>query len=177
MDDNLTAEHRFSSVPYYALRILPLVVLVVTGISLWDHPDRELLYTFSVNQSCLPDSCISIYSIELGNTGKSDIPQLSLRLHADAVQDAIIQPTVRRFGKLPMPAESTRMEGYSELRFGPVERGKNVVVTFAKQSSSRSVLAESDVISSIDAGGTPILHGDPNATRFGRVLAGIGELL
>ena len=173
--------------PHTMLRFL-FWVLVITVTVLFLNgtlptpgiADEEVVYDAPPPiASCSATGCIAVYSLDVGNVGRSPQKAVRVRLRAGSVDNPVIAPTVRRgLSNAPVEAPEDERSGVVVLPLGPLDAEERMTLVFALHAPSRDAVVGWDrvlvgVEPSVGAG----RPGDAGELTMGRVVHAAGRVV
>lgn len=151
------------------------LILATGGVSIFALPDHEVLYSPQPPLvSCISSGCISIYVLEVGNTGREIQEHVRVRLRAEAVRSPMLPPTVRTFGKVDRHVD-VRDDG--EVRIydlGPVKPQERIELQLVYRDPDRGPHRDwLQMLVAVDAARGEVRQGNPGGVLLGRFLYAI----
>jgi hypothetical protein len=156
----------------WVLIVVGGLALARGGASIFSRPEQEVLHSaYTLPPTCLSSGCITIYTLTVGNTGSEDQEQVRVRLHAAALQTAILPLTVRTFGKVERPFALSEEAGVRTYALGRLRPGDRVELSFALRTASPAAAPPWDaILAGVEPAHGTARAGDPAAVSLGRLL-------
>lgn len=154
-------------------------IAFLMGISYFSIPSQEVHFSAGMPRySCHPREvdapCLNAFTLEIGNTGKDDIPAVDLIFNSQIVNDAVMGPQVRNFGISKRKVKITDNGEDYIVALGRLKVQKRVKVTIMIDSRKLGFDPEwDDVLLKISSPGTKVKQGSPAIKTFMRVIYGI----
>ena len=114
----------------WTVLVLAVLVLLLTGISLFRTPAYEITYSSRWMAMPAGDGRNAVMcTIEVGNTGR--MPQENVRIHflRSVLDHAVVPPSARNFGVTDRPLNVSRAGARATLELGPLDPEKRVTVS------------------------------------------------
>jgi hypothetical protein len=118
--------------------LVGLVVAVLDGaLPMPGVADEEIVYTTDVPVStCGTSGCIVVYTLEVGNVGRSTQENVRVRLKSDALASPVVAPTVRRSSEATAAATANDRPGVDIVPLGRLAPEERVALVFALRAGS-----------------------------------------
>jgi hypothetical protein len=145
-------------------------VLATGGVSIFSLPDNEVLYDPQPPMVvCTASGCISMYVLEVGNTGRQVQEHVRVRLRTAALRAPIMPPTVRNFGKVDRPV-SVRDDGDARIYdLGRVKPQERIELQLVYRDPDRNTHRDwQQMLVSVEAAAGEVRQGSPAVTTLGR---------
>jgi hypothetical protein len=142
--------------------------------------DEEVVYdTPPPIASCTATGCIAIYSLDVGNVGRSPQKAVRVRLRAGAIDDAVIVPTIRRaMTNAAVAPEVDERSGVVVLPVGTLDPEERVTVVFALHATARDAVKGWDrVLVGVEPSAGAGRPGDAGELTMGRVVHAAGRVV
>lgn len=160
-----------------------LLVLAAAGFTLNANvpipgiPAEEVVFaTTPAVTTCGPSGCIAVYTLEIGNVGRSAQDSVRVRLRSDAVAAPVIAPTVRRASGSTVVAATDDRPGVDTVALGSLAPEERVALVFAVRAPARdAVLGWDRVLVSVEPSAGSAHPGDVGALTVGRVVHALGR--
>jgi hypothetical protein len=151
------------------------LVLVTGGISIFSIPDHEVLYDARPPLvTCMTSGCVSIYTLEVGNTGREMQDDVRVRLRRDAIREPILPPSVRTFGKVDRRVGVRDEDDVRIYDLGPVRPQERIELQLVYQDHDRSARRDwQRMLVSVEAAQGEARRGNPGGVLLGRLLYAI----
>ncbi|OGV60269.1 MAG: hypothetical protein A2283_08910 [Lentisphaerae bacterium RIFOXYA12_FULL_48_11] len=150
---------------------LAAFVLLMSGISLFDTPAYEILYSpMRMEMKANEKGELSVfYSIETGNTGTKTQEYVKMRFSRSAMDHVLVQPYARNFGVTPRSILMTNERTTIIIDLGTLESEKRVKLSFMLSYPKGQVPHKWDdlFLGAVPAKGKAKC-GDPGMTLVGR---------
>lgn len=163
----------------WALIAAGLVGLLGGGASIFSQPDHETLYGPEPPMvTCLKSGdCIALYTLNVGNSGSEEQENVFVRLHAAALDDAILPPRADNFGVNPRPLRISEEDDLRTFELGRLEPRDRVRMTFTLRCASRDAAPPwSELLAEVGAARGEVKRGDAALVSAGRVFFGLTGL-
>ena len=156
----------------WTLVAIGLLFLMSGGASIFSRPDYEVLYDPQTPLvSCTKSGCISIYILEVGNTGQEIQEHVRVRLRADALRTPIFPPSVRTFGKVDRRVEVRDAEDARIYDLGKVKPQERIELRLVYQDRDRPAQRDwRDMLVAVEAAEGKVRQGNPGGVLLGRFL-------
>jgi len=118
--------------------VVGAVLLWRFGISIARAPEHEILYAAGRPlRTCVPENCVTMLNLEVGNTGTAAQSDVRVRFRAAPLAGLALPMKVRNFGKVDRAVEVEEEDGVLVYRLGRLEPQKRVTfeVTFLGPAS------------------------------------------
>jgi len=149
-----------------------VLLLVSGGASIFSLPDHEVLYDPQPPLvSCTQSGCLSIYTLEVGNTGRQLQEHVRVRLRTAAVQASMLPLAVRTFGKVPRGVNVQDEGDVRTVDLGalkPQERVELRLVYRDRDPTARRDWRE--MLVAVEAATGKVRQGNPGGVLLGRIL-------
>lgn len=109
-----------------------------SGTSIFATPEHEVHYALQRGfHTCVPSTCVTMLTLEVGNTGEEEQADVRVRLRAAPLRDLQMPLKVLNFGKVERPVEIEEIDGELVYHLGRLEPQKRVELqaTFLRQPS------------------------------------------
>jgi hypothetical protein len=157
----------------WVLIAVGVLVIALGGASIFSLPDHQVLYDAPAPLvTCTTKGCISIYTLEIGNTGRQVQDDVRVRLHAAAARASMLPVSVRTFGKVPRAVrvhDDDRVRTYDLGAVKPQERVE-VQLVFQGPDAPRDWQA---ILVAVEAAAGEVRQGNPGGILLGRLLYSI----
>jgi hypothetical protein len=159
------------------LRVVRWVLAAIGAVAIWrggasifDQPERELVYsTRPPFGSCAQGRCVGIYILEVGNTGSSPEPRVDVRVRSKPLESALLPPEALAFGKVRRPLAVSEAEGLRTYTLADIKPGERIELRFLLSAADGASLAAWDeVLVGVENGAGAALRGDAALLTFGR---------
>jgi hypothetical protein len=157
----------------YVLVAAGVLALLGGGASIFQLPDREVLYAGEPPlRACTSHGCLALYSLEVGNTGTREQPEVLVRLRRAPLDHALLPVRVRAFGKVERPSTaSDDADGVRSYSLPHVRPGERVEISFTLPiAAGTAPPAWDQLLVEVRASEGEARYGDPATTSLGRVL-------
>ena len=156
----------------WVLIAVGVLFLVTGGASIFSLPDHEVLYDPQAPLvSCTQSGCISIYILEVGNTGLEIQEHVRVRLRTAALRTPIFPPSVRTFGKVERHVEVHDEDEVRIFDLGAVKPQERIELRLVYQDGDRSARHDwREMLVSVDAAQGKVRQGNPGGVLLGRFL-------
>jgi hypothetical protein len=158
----------------FPLRWIFLIVGGVTlwraGISIFSAPDHEVLYAASQPvHTCVPQTCVTMLTLEVGNTGEEIQPNVRIRLKAAPLRQLQLPVKVLNFGKVARPVKMQESADERVYDLGALEPQKRVELqaTFLSPPGQRGP-AWDEILVAVEPSAGEAKVGNPGALLFAR---------
>lgn len=147
-----------------------VVSVLAGGASIFSQPEYETLYGPEpplVN--CSEHGCVALYTLTVGNSGWREQENVSVRLHAAALQQEILKPRVSNFGVVPRPVRISESEPFRTYELGRLKPRDRVRMNFTLRCASRSTAPSwADLLAEVRAAQGEARAGDAAVVAAGR---------
>ena len=161
--------------------------LVVLGGVIWvlgtDMPipgvaQQEVVYeTPPPAASCGPSGCLAVYTLEIGNVGRSAQETVRVRMRADALETPAVAPTVRHAGGSTLVTPTEDRPGVMTLSLGQIGPDEHASLVFALRAPSRDGIPGWDrLLVGVDPATGAARPGDVGALTAGRIVNAAGRI-
>ena len=161
------------------LVVLSTIVLVLDGtVPVPGIAREEVVYaTPPPVATCGSSGCIAVYTLEVGNLGRSAQESVRVRLRTDALATPVILPTVRRASETALASPMEDRSGIEAFPLGPLAPEERVTLVFALRAPARESVASWDrlLVDVVPAAGSA-RPGDVGALTSGRLLQAAGRV-
>jgi len=173
--------------PHTMLRFLFWVLLISVTVLFLNGTlptpgiaDEEVIYDAPPPiASCSATGCVAIYSLDVGNVGRSPQKAVRVRLRAGTVENPVIAPTLRRgLANAPVEAQEDERSGVVVVPLGPLDAEERVTLLFALHAPSRdAVLGWDRVLVGVEPTAGAGRPGDAGELTMGRVVHAAGRVV
>src|SRR6185503_5128968 len=160
------------------LLVIGAAVLVLNGtMPLPGIPQEEIVYeTPPPVVGCAASACLAVYTLEMGNVGRSAQESVRVRLRTDAVETPVIAPTMRRGTENVVVESADDRPGIETFALGRVEPEERVTLVFALRAGSRGAVPGWDrVLVGVDASSGAAHPGAVGTLTAGRIVHAAGR--
>jgi len=162
------------------LLVIGGIVLVLNGtLPLPGLAQEEVVYaTPPPVTTCGASGCIAVYTLEVGNVGRSAQESVRVRLRADALATPVIAPTVRRANESTLVTGTDDRPGIEAYPLGRVGADERVTLLFALRAASRDAVPGWDrLLVGVSPSSGAARPGDAGALSAGRVVHAAGRIV
>ena len=155
----------------WIVAIAALIYAISGGVSLMDRPEFEVSYEPSfVAAPCFKDSCITLYELSVGNTGRKLQDDVVVFLSPSALDDALLPVEVS--GKTNRQ-NIIHNESGTEVHLGEIEPGHQKLLRFTLSVPKSSPTHKwSELLTRVSPTRGIAREGSPHLTRLGRFMVG-----
>jgi hypothetical protein len=138
---------------------------------------EEVDYTTTpVVTTCSTSGCLAVYTLELGNVGRSAQEAVRVQLRSDALDGAMIAPTVRRTSGTSVVSPATDRPGVETIYVGALAPEERAALVFALHAAAReSVLGWDRVLVGVETSAGSARAAEVGALTVGRVVHALGR--
>src|SRR3990170_3329202 len=115
----------------WALIAVGGIALLSGGASIFVQPEHEVLYSAQAPVVwCAASRCYATYALEVGNTGEKPQTTIRVGLRRAAVEETLLKPTIRTFGKVDRRTEIHETDEVRTYILSEVRSGERITIQF-----------------------------------------------
>lgn len=156
----------------WTLIAIGALVLLRGGVSIFSFPEREVLYSPQPPLVvCTSESCFASYTLEVGNTGRTEPVDVRVVLRDEVVGGALLRPKARSFGKVDRPFATSAEDGTRAYTLTGVRPGERVELQMVLSVESHEAAPGwSDFLLAVESSAGEVQRGDAGSTTLARIL-------